>query len=94
MTRALTAAERMARTRARRAAGRMHLAIDDVDRPLIEDALLRRKLLAAKDVDDRAAFAVAARAALEEWAEAQLTPPASPENGDVARNAAVFRFVP
>jgi hypothetical protein len=91
---ALTPAERMARTRARRREDRMHLAIDDVDRPLVEDALIRRELLDAKDVDDRAAFAAAARAALEEWAEQQLTPPASPENGDVARNVTAFRFLP
>ena len=90
---ALTAAERMARTRARRRGGRIHIALDP-DRALLEDALVRCNLLAPQDVDDRAAFGAAAQAALEQWAEMQLAPPAAPDDQDVARNAATFRFVP
>jgi hypothetical protein len=80
MTRAFSPAQRMARTRARRRDGLICLELKEVKQALVEDALLRRGLLAAHKVDDKSKFAAAALVALHEWAEAQLTPPASPDD--------------
>ena len=77
MTRALTAAERQRRRRARHDAGRRRIVVEP-DWAALEDALLLSGLLSRAEIDDPEKVDAATLAALQDWIAQQLASDVDP----------------